>query len=150
MRALVQRVNGASVTVAGETLGGFTGPGLVVLLGVTHSDTQVQVEHIVRKITRLQIMNDVPESVLEMGAPVLLISQFTLYGSTRKGKKPSWTAAAPGELAEPLYEAVVEGLRAAGLTVYTGRFGASMQVSLTNDGPFTLLLESENKGAPCQ
>lgn len=144
MRALVQRADGANVTVDGEELGGFSGPGLVVLLGVTHTDTLAQVEHIVRKITRLQILNDVPESVLEAGAPVLLISQFTLYGSTKKGKKPSWTAAAPGELAEPLYEAVAAGLRAAGLTVYTGKFGASMRVSLTNNGPFTLLLESEN------
>lgn len=145
MRALVQRANGASVTVDGITLGGFTGSGLVVFLGVTHSDTQMQVDNIVRKITRLQIMNDVPQSVLEIGAPVLLISQFTLYGSTKKGKKPSWTAAAPAEVAEPLYQAVIEGLRKAGLTVYTGQFGADMQISLTNDGPFTLLLESENK-----
>lgn len=163
MRALVQRALGASVTVEGETVGSFEGPGLVVLVGFTDTDGDEQIDYLVRRLVKLQILEDVdpassvpcassdqgPEptrgprelSILEADAPVLLVSQFTLYGSVKKGRKPSWTHAAPGEIAEPLYEKTAQKLRAEGVRVETGKFGAMMQVSLTNDGPFTLWIE---------
>lgn len=141
MRAVVQRATRAAVTVAGEVVGSFDGPGLVVLVGVTPGDGPAQVEHIARKVAELRILRD-ERSAVEVGAPVLVVSQFTLYGDARKGRRPTWNAAAPGPVAEPLVEAVVADLRARGLTVATGVFGADMAVELVNDGPVTLLLES--------
>ncbi len=141
MRAVVQRALRASVTVDGEVVGAFDGPGLVVLVGVTPGDGPAQVEHIARKVAELRILRD-EQSVLDAGAPVLVVSQFTLYGDTRKGRRPTWNAAAPGPVAEPLVAAVVDALRARGLSVATGVFGADMAVELLNDGPVTLLLES--------
>jgi D-tyrosyl-tRNA(Tyr) deacylase len=139
MRAVVQRVTEARVVVEGRTVGEI-GPGLVVLLGVTHDDTDASAERLAGKIHGLRILRD-ETSVADTGAGVLVISQFTLYGDTRKGRRPTWTAAAPGPVAEPLYEAFCSHLRALGASVETGVFGADMAVSLTNDGPTTLLLE---------
>ena len=139
MRAVVQRVRSASVSVDDEVVGAI-GEGLLVLLGVTHDDGDPQVQAMARKLHELRVLRE-ERSCAETGAPLLVVSQFTLYGDTRKGRRPSWTAAAPGPLAEPLVEAVVTALRARGATVETGRFGASMQVALVNDGPFTLLVE---------
>lgn len=141
MRAVVQRATRASVTVAGQVVGSFEGQGLVVLVGVTPGDGPAQVEHIARKIAELRILRD-ERSASEVDAPVLVVSQFTLYGDARKGRRPTWNAAAPGPVAEPLVDAVVADLRARGLTVSTGVFGADMAVELVNDGPVTLLLES--------
>lgn len=141
MRAVVQRVTRASVTVDGEVVGEVDGPGLLALVGVTHDDGPAQVETIARKIAELRILRD-ERSAAEVGAPVLVVSQFTLYGDARKGRRPTWNAAAPGPVAEPLVDAVVEALRARGLEVATGRFGADMAVELVNDGPVTLLLEA--------
>lgn len=141
MRAVVQRATRASVTVGGEVVGSFDGQGLVVLVGVTPGDGPAQVEHIARKVAELRILRD-ERSASEVDAPVLVVSQFTLYGDARKGRRPTWNAAAPGPVAEPLVAAVVADLRARGLTVSTGVFGADMAVELVNDGPVTLLLES--------
>lgn len=141
MRAVIQRVTGARVTVEGETVGAIDGPGLVALVGVTHDDGPEQVDRIVRKIAELRIMRD-EQSVTDVGGQVLVVSQFTLYADTSKGRRPTWNAAAPGPIAEPLVEQVVAGLRGRGLTVATGRFGAAMQVELTNDGPVTIILEA--------
>ena len=140
MRAVVQRVTRAAVTVDGAVVGALDRPGLVVLLGVTHDDGPVQVELIARKIAELRILRD-ETSAVDAGAPVLVISQFTLYADTRKGRRPTWNAAAPGAIAEPIVEAVVAALRARGLEVATGVFGADMAVELVNDGPVTILLE---------
>ncbi|GMA87586.1 D-aminoacyl-tRNA deacylase [Angustibacter aerolatus] len=112
-----------------------------MLVGVTHDDGPEQVATVVRKVADLRVL-DAERSAVDAGAPVLVVSQFTLYADTRKGRRPSWSAAAPGQVAEPLVEAVVEGLRERGLHVETGRFGAHMQVELVNDGPMTLLLEA--------
>lgn len=140
MRAVVQRVTRASVTVEGETVGAIDEPGLLVLVGVTHDDTREQAATLARKVAGLRILRD-ELSAADAGAPMLVVSQFTLYGDTRKGRRPSWVAAAPGPVAEPLVDAVVADLRAAGVRVETGRFGATMQVELVNDGPFTLVLD---------
>ncbi|AKU15689.1 D-aminoacyl-tRNA deacylase [Luteipulveratus mongoliensis] len=140
MRAVLQRVTSASVTVEGELVGAIDRPGLVALVAATHDDGPSQVAAMARKIAELRILPE-EQSVLETGAPVLIVSQFTLYGETRKGRRPSWSAAAPGPVAEPLVDAVVEALRAAGVEVATGRFGAMMQVALVNDGPFTVLVD---------
>ena len=115
--------------------------GLVVLLGVQRGDGLAQVATVARKIAELRILDE-ERSALDAGAPVLVISQFTLYGDTRKGRRPSWAHAAPGEEAEPLVEAVVADLRSRGLHVETGQFGVMMEVSLVNDGPFTVLVEA--------
>ena len=139
MRAVVARVTQASVTVAGETVGEI-GAGLLVLLGVTHGDGPQQVDTMARKLHELRILPD-ERSCAETGAPLLVVSQFTLYGDTRKGRRPSWVAAAPGAVAEPLVDQVVAALRSRGATVETGVFGAAMQVASVNDGPFTVLLE---------
>ena len=139
MRAVVQRVTSASVVVAGDTVGAIDA-GLLVLLGVTHEDGPAQVEAMARKLHELRVPRD-EESCASAGAPLLVISQFTLYGDTRKGRRPSWSAAAPGPVAEPLVEKVVDALRSRGATVETGVFGADMAVSLVNDGPVTVLLE---------
>ena len=140
MRAVLQRVSRASVTVDGEVVGELTRPGLLALVGVTHDDGPEQVATMARKIADLRILHD-ERSVLDEGSPVLLVSQFTLYADTRKGRRPSWNAAAPGSVAEPVVEQVVAALRARGVEVETGRFGAHMHVELVNDGPVTILLD---------
>lgn len=141
MRAVIQRVTRAQVSIDGEVVGRI-GPGLCVLVGVTHEDGPAQVATVARKIAQLRIMGD-EQSVQETGGGVLVISQFTLYGKTKKGRRPSWVEAAPGSVAEPLVDAVVQALRSQhGLTVETGRFGADMQVELVNDGPVTVLVEA--------
>ena len=140
MRTVLQRVDGASVTVAGEQVGGFTGPGLVALVGVTHDDGPAEVERTARKIADLRILRE-ELSVTDVDAPVLVISQFTLHADVRKGRRPSWNAAAPAEVAEPVVDAVVAALRERGVRVETGRFGADMRVSLVNDGPVTIVLD---------
>ena len=140
MRAVVQRVTSASVTVDGSVVGAIDG-GLLVLLGVTHEDGPAQVEAMARKVHELRVLRD-EESCASSGAPLLVISQFTLYADTRKGRRPSWSAAAPGQVAEPLVSAVVAALRERGARVETGVFGADMAVSLVNDGPVTVLLET--------
>ena len=140
MRAVLQRVARASVTVDGEVVGELTRPGLLALVGVTHDDGPEQVATMARKIADLRILND-ERSVLDEGAPVLVVSQFTLYADTRKGRRPSWNAAAPGPVAEPVVEQVVAALRERGVEVQTGRFGAHMLVELVNDGPVTILLD---------
>jgi D-tyrosyl-tRNA(Tyr) deacylase len=137
---VLQRVTRAAVTVDGEVVGELTRPGLVALVGVTHDDGPDQVATMARKIADLRILRD-ERSVLDDGAPVLVVSQFTLYADTRKGRRPSWNAAAPGPVAEPVVEQVVAALRARGVEVETGRFGAHMQVELVNDGPVTILLD---------
>jgi D-tyrosyl-tRNA(Tyr) deacylase len=141
MRAVLQRVTRASVVVDGEVVGAIDKPGILALVGVTHDDGAAQVETIARKIADLRILHD-EKSVADIGAPVLVVSQFTLYGDARKGRRPTWNQAAPGPVAEPLVDAVVAALRERGLTVETGRFGADMRVELVNDGPVTILLEA--------
>lgn len=141
MRAVIQRALYGKVTVEGSIVGQITRPGLVVLLGVAKGDGSAQVETLTRKIAELRLL-DGELSVEDADAPVLLISQFTLYGDTRKGRRPSWSHAAPGSEAEPLFEQVAAGLRERGIEVATGVFGADMQVELVNDGPFTVLVEA--------
>ncbi|WP_411101614.1 D-aminoacyl-tRNA deacylase [Streptomyces sp. cmx-4-9] len=140
MRAVVQRVDGAAVVVAGETVGEITGEGLCVLVGVTHDDTPEKAAVLARKLWSVRIL-EAEKSCSDVDAPLLVISQFTLYGDARKGRRPTWNAAAPGPVAEPLVDEVVAQLRALGATVATGRFGADMRVSLTNHGPFTLVID---------
>ncbi|WP_369214640.1 D-aminoacyl-tRNA deacylase [Streptomyces flavofungini] len=144
MRAVVQRVDGASVVVEGEdgpeTVGEISGEGLCVLVGVTHDDTEEKAAQLARKLWTLRMLTD-EKSCADIDAPLLVISQFTLYGDARKGRRPTWNAAAPGAVAEPLVDEVVARLRALGATVATGRFGARMRVGLTNDGPFTVVLD---------
>ena len=140
MRAVLQRVDGASVEVGGDTVGSVPGEGLLALVGVTHTDTGEQARAMARKIWNLRILEG-ERSCSDAGAPVLVVSQFTLYGDARKGRRPTWQAAAPGPVAEPLVDAVVKELRDLGAHVETGAFGARMRVGLTNDGPFTVLVE---------
>jgi D-tyrosyl-tRNA(Tyr) deacylase len=140
VRAVVSRVTEASVLVDGEVVGALDKPGLLVLLGVTHDDGPRQAETMARKLHELRILRD-ERSVAETGAGVLVVSQFTLYGSTRKGRRPSFTAAARPEQAEPLIDEVVARLRARGVSVSTGRFGATMAVHSVADGPFTVLFD---------
>lgn len=146
MRAVVQRVSQAGVTVQGEQVAQI-GHGLLVLLGVCGGDTDAEAEYIADKIAGLRIFDDqsgrLNRSVTDCGGAVLLVSQFTLYGDCRKGRRPSFTRAAAPQEAERLYQAVAQRLRATGLEVQTGRFGAEMAVSLVNDGPVTLLIDSE-------
>jgi len=145
VRAVLQRASRASVTVDGEVLSSFDRQGLVVLVGATHDDGPEQVELVSRKIAELRILDGADGSevsVSDLDAPVIVVSQFTLYADTRKGRRPSWNAAAPGPVAEPLVDAVVEALRGRGLTVGTGRFGADMQVELVNDGPMTIVVDA--------
>jgi D-aminoacyl-tRNA deacylase len=181
MRAVVQRVSRASVTVEGRVVGAIDEPGLLVLVGVTHDDSPAHAERLAAKLWNIRILDggsgshdgtgSEPEgrsgsgpegrsgsgskagsgagsagngrevSCADLGAPLLVISQFTLYGDTRKGRRPSWSAAAPGPVAEPLVDHVVASLRGLGARVETGRFGAQMDVSLINDGPITLVIE---------
>lgn len=142
MRGILQRVTRASVSVDGETIGECPGPGALVLVGVTHEDTLEQAKTLARKIAELRIFED-ETSIQDRGeeASVLVVSQFTLYGDVRKGRRPSWSKAAPGPVAEPLVDAVVEELRTRGIHVETGSFGATMSVELVNDGPYTLVIE---------
>ena len=141
MKAVLQRVTRASVVVDGAVVGAIDRPGLLVLVGATHDDGPAQVELIARKIADLRILRD-EQSVLDAAAPVLVVSQFTLYADTRKGRRPTWNAAAPGAVAEPLVDAVVAALRARGVEVATGVFGADMAVELVNDGPVTIVLDA--------
>jgi D-tyrosyl-tRNA(Tyr) deacylase len=140
MRAVVQRVLTASVSVDGEVVGALDRPGLLVYLGVTHDDSTAEVTWMARKVRDLRILRD-EQSAADVGAPVLVVSQFTLYGDARKGRRPTWTAAAPGPVSEPLYDAVCGELERLGTHVERGVFGAMMEVSSVNDGPFTVLLE---------
>ena len=140
MRAVVQRVSSASVEVEGRTVGAVTEPGLLVLVGVTHTDTRAEAAKLAAKLWGLRILHG-EKSCSDVSAPLLVISQFTLYGDARTGRRPTWQAAAPGPVAEPLVEAVVAELRALGAHVETGVFGADMKVSLVNDGPITLVLD---------
>ena len=142
MRGILQRVTRASVSVDGEVIGECPGPGALVLVGVTHEDTLEQAKTLARKIAELRIFED-ETSIQDRAeeASVLVVSQFTLYGDVRKGRRPSWSKAAPGPVAEPLVDAVVEELRSRGIHVGTGRFGAMMSVELVNDGPYTLVIE---------
>jgi D-tyrosyl-tRNA(Tyr) deacylase len=140
MRAVVQVARSASVHVDGKRIGGFDGAGLVVLVGVTHSDTEADADKLAEKVWQLRIMDD-ERSANDLGAPLLVISQFTLYADLGKGRRPSWSAAAPRPVSEPLVEAFIASLRHRGAAVETGRFGADMQVSLVNDGPRTLIVE---------
>ena len=140
MRAVVQRVSQASVTVDQQVVGAISEPGLVVLVGVTHEDTPGKAAKLAAKLWGLRIL-DGEKSCSDVSAPLLVISQFTLYGDTRKGRRPTWQAAAPGPVAEPLVAAVVSSLRALGAHVETGIFGADMKVSLVNDSPVTIILE---------
>ncbi|GAA1611966.1 D-aminoacyl-tRNA deacylase [Kribbella karoonensis] len=140
MRAVVQRVSQASVTVDGEVVGAIDEPGLLVLLGVTHDDTVEKAAALAAKIWTLRILEG-ERSAADEQAPILAISQFTLYADTRKGRRPSWSAAAPGPVSEPLYDAFCAALRDLGAKVERGIFGADMKVTLTNDGPVTLILD---------
>ncbi|MCW2594710.1 MAG: D-aminoacyl-tRNA deacylase [Pseudonocardiales bacterium] len=141
MRIVVQRVERAEVRVDGETVGAV-GTGLLVLVGITHDDTPAQAQTLARKVHGLRILReelsvaDVPE------AGILAVSQFTLYGEARKGRRPTWAAAAPGAVAEPLFDSFVDALRGLGALVETGVFGADMRVELVNDGPVTIVLEA--------
>ena len=145
MRAVVSRVTEASVTVEGEVVGALSRPGLLVLLGVAKDDDEADVATMVRKISELRIVQE-ERSAADVGAPILVVSQFTLMGSTAKGRRPSWSGAARGDVAEPVVDAVVRGLRERGLEVATGVFGAMMQVHSVNDGPFTVLVETPGSG----
>lgn len=144
MRAVVQRVTRAGVTVAGEEVGAI-GAGLLALVGVTHDDDRAVAARLGDKLAHLRVLDDAAgvmnRSVLDVGAAVLVVSQFTLYGDTSRGRRPSWIAAARPEHAEPLVTAVVERLRDLGVEVATGRFRADMAVELVNDGPVTVVLD---------
>ena len=140
MRAVVQRVLSASVTVDGEVVGALSAPGLLVYLGITGTDGADEVGWMARKIRDLRILRD-EQSASDVGAPVLLISQFTLYGDAHKGRRPTWSAAAPSAVSAPLYDGVCVELERLGTHVERGVFGAAMQVSSVNDGPFTVLLD---------
>jgi len=150
MRAVLQRVRQARVLVDGEVIGQI-GPGLLILLGVQRSDTPVQAQWLADKVVGLRIFNGADgkmnRDVAEIGGGVLVVSQFTLYGDCRKGRRPSFVDAAPPEIAIPLYEAFVNAVRAQGIPTATGRFGALMQVELVNDGPVTLIVDSKEPAA---
>ena len=140
MRALVQRVRGASVSIDGQTVGAI-GIGLVVLVGVTHTDTSAEAAQLARKVHEVRLLRDEQSIADVTDSAVLVVSQFTLYGDGRKGRRPTWAAAAGRDVAEPLVETFVSVLRARGTRVATGMFGGDMRLSLVNDGPVTLLLE---------
>ncbi len=140
MRAVVQRTSRAEVRVDDQVVGRIDTLGLTVLLGVTHEDSEQTAHKLAEKIWTLRILPD-EVSCADIDAPLLVVSQFTLYGDTRKGRRPSWSAAAPRPVSEPLVDELVAHLRHLGATVSTGRFGASMDVSLTNAGPFTVIVE---------
>jgi D-tyrosyl-tRNA(Tyr) deacylase len=140
MRAVAQRVSQASVSVDGAVIGAIDGPGLLVLVGVTHDDTAGKARKLAAKLWGMRILEG-EKSCSDLGAPLLVVSQFTLYADTSKGRRPTWNNAAPGPVAEPLVDAVVAELRALGATVETGKFGADMKVALVNDGPITIIVE---------
>ena len=150
MRVVVQRVSRASVTIDGEVVGRID-RGLLVLLGITHGDTPEQARWLAEKVIGLRIFNDAEGKmnlgITDVGGAVLVVSQFTLYGDAQKGRRPSFIAAARPEQAIPLYEEFVNGIKALGVPVETGRFGAMMQVELVNDGPVTLIVETEGQKA---
>jgi D-tyrosyl-tRNA(Tyr) deacylase len=137
---VVQRVTQASVTVSGQVVGAVSEPGLLVLVGVTHDDGAEQARKLAAKLWGLRILEG-EKSCSDTGAPLLVVSQFTLYADTARGRRPTWNQAAPGPVAEPLVTAVTDELRALGARVETGRFGADMQVALVNDGPVTIIIE---------
>ena len=141
MRAVVQRVIEAAVVVGGEPVGAIREPGLLVYLGIGHDDGPAEVAWMARKLWGLRLLRD-ERSASDVEAPLLLVSQFTLYGDARKGRRPTWEAAAPREVGEPLYDAVCAELERLGARVERGRFGEDMQVSSVNDGPITLILET--------
>jgi D-tyrosyl-tRNA(Tyr) deacylase len=145
MRAVVQRVLSASVSVDGEVVGSISEPGLLAYVGITHSDGAEQVAWLAHKLWELRLLRD-ERSASDVGAPILVVSQFTLYGDARKGRRPTWQAAAPGPVSEPLYDAVCDELERLGAHVERGAFGADMRVESVNDGPVTLLLESPPRG----
>ena len=159
MRVLLQRALGAQVRIEGQVVGSFDGPGLVLLVGVTHTDSVAIAQALARKCYGLRIFEhhhappDVclpPSAPREVSAsdlhlPCLVVSQFTLYADTAKGKRPTWDAAAPGDVAEPLIDAFAQELATIGAPIATGRFGADMQVTLTNDGPITIVLELDER-----
>jgi D-aminoacyl-tRNA deacylase len=149
MRAVVQRVDGASVVVDGETVGAIEGEGLCVLVGVTHEDTKEKAAQLARKLWSVRMLSE-ERSCSDIDAPLLVISQFTLYGDARRGRRPSWSSAAPGPVAEPLVRAFAHQLAVDGLTVETGIFGAAMRVALVNEGPVTLMLELDRAPAASQ
>lgn len=142
MRVLVQRVTSARVVVDGATVGQIepSGQGLLALVGITHTDDAALAAKMAEKLWRLRILDD-EQAAADIGAPILVVSQFTLYANTVKGRRPSWNAAAPRPVAEPLVDAFADALRALGAPVQTGVFGAHMNVELVNDGPVTVLLE---------
>ncbi len=152
MRAVVQRVSWARVTVAGEEVGSITGPGLCVLVGVTHSDTIATAADLAGQIWNLRILADgegrMNVSAAKAGAPVLVVSQFTLYGDTSRGRRPTWMAAAAGHVAETIVDSLVGELERLGGRVASGRFGADMLVELANDGPVTVILETGASATP--
>ena len=143
MRAVVQRVTRASVTVDGAVVAELVRPGLVALIGVTHDDDAATAQKVAKKLAELRVLRG-EQSALDAGAPVLVVSQFTLYASLKKGRRPSWSAAAPGLVAEPLVEVVADTLRGLGLEVATGVFGADMAVELVNDGPVTIIIDTDH------
>lgn len=145
MRAVVQRVLSASVTVDRVVVGEIDGPGLLVYLGITHGDGAAEVAWMARKIWDVRILRD-EQSASDVDAPILVVSQFTLYGDARKGRRPTWQAAAPGPVSEPAYEQVCAALEGLGARVARGVFGADMRVASVNDGPITLLLERPEVG----
>jgi len=140
VRAVVSRVLSASVTVDEAVVGAIDSPGLLVLIGVTHNDDVRKARSLAGKVHELRILRD-EQSAATVGAPILVVSQFTLYGSTTKGRRPSWSAAAPGSVAEPLVAEVIAELRRRGAVVSTGVFAATMAVTSVNDGPFTVIVE---------
>ena len=144
MRAVIQRVLRAQVSVDGETVGSIDGPGLLVYLGVTHDDGPDDVSWTARKVWDLRLLRE-ERSASDVGAPLLVVSQFTLYGDARKGRRPTWQAAAPAALSEPAYEAVCAELERLGAHVERGVFGADMRVESVNDGPVTLILDSRDR-----
>lgn len=147
MRLVVQRVSSARVTVGGEVVGAIDSPGLLVLVGVTHGDTDADADRLAEKVWGLRVLEG-ERSCAEADAPLLVVSQFTLYADVRKGRRPSWSDAAPAVVGEPLVEALTAALRRRGATVATGRFGAHMEVELVNDGPVTLVLDSAMWATP--
>jgi D-tyrosyl-tRNA(Tyr) deacylase len=141
MRAVIQRVLSASVTVDDEVVGAIDEPGLLVYLGVTHDDGPDEIAWTAGKIRDLRLLRD-EQSVADAGAPVLVVSQFTLYGDGRKGRRPTWLAAAPQPVSEPAYDAVCDALTRDGIRVERGLFGADMRVTSVGDGPVTLIVDS--------
>lgn len=141
MRAVLQRVSRAEVAVDGVVVGALSGPGLLVLLGVTHDDGTEQVAWLARKVWEVRVLRE-ERSASDVDAPVLVVSQFTVYGAVGKGRRPTWAAAAPRSVSEPLYDAFCAELERLGATVSRGVFGADMEVSLTNDGPVTLVVDT--------